>query len=254
MRKRPNHLIVPDAHNHPNYDNKRFKMLGKLIREEQPDRVICIGDWADMASLCSYDRGKLSFEGKRYRKDIEAAVDAQEQMMNEVEKGQHRPKFDMFLGNHEARISRLVNDDGRLAGTIGLGDLQYDKFGWTVHPFQKPSTIDGVTYAHFFVSGVAGRPISGENIGKTLCNKLHVSAVQGHSHCFDHSERTRGDGHKIFGLSVGCFTHPSYVEAWNTATFSMWWLGIVMLDELDGAGYYDGLRTVTLRKLMRDFG
>jgi len=98
-----------------------------------------------------------------------------------------------------------------------------------------------------------GKPIGGENIGKSLCNKLHASAVQGHSHVFDHSERAIVSGTKIFGLSAGCLTHPSYREDWNYATVALWWRGVVVLGDLDGAGYYDSLQTITLRKLMRDW-
>ena len=44
--------------------------------EKQPEKIICIGDFADMSSLSSYDRGTKSFEGRRYVKDIEAAKEA----------------------------------------------------------------------------------------------------------------------------------------------------------------------------------
>ena len=35
------------------------------------DKVICMGDFASMDSMSSYDRKKKSFEGRRYKKDIE---------------------------------------------------------------------------------------------------------------------------------------------------------------------------------------
>ena len=33
----------------------------------------------------------------------------------------------------------------------------------------------------------------------------------------------------------------------------MWWRGVVILEDIDGAGYYDAIRTVTQRKLLRDY-
>jgi len=36
-------------------------------------------------------------------------------------------------------------------------------------------------------------------------------------------------------------------------TEHQWWRGIVILEDLDGEGYYDGVRTVTLRKIMKKY-
>ena len=65
----PKLLIIPDAHAEPNYDNDRFTWLGSLIFEKKPDVVVCLGDWFDMASLSSHDKGKKSFEGRRYKQE-----------------------------------------------------------------------------------------------------------------------------------------------------------------------------------------
>ena len=254
MSKLPSHLIIGDPHAHPEHDNLRFKALGRFIAERRPDKIICIGDFADMPSLSSYDKGKLSYEGRRYSKDIAAAQDAMEKLENQIAKARgYKPEKHLTLGNHENRIVRAVQDDPMLEGKVGLGDLSYEKFGWKVHEFLKPAVLDSIAYAHYFAGGVAGRPISGESVGRSLCIKLHASAVQGHSHLLDHSERTVVTGSKMFGLSVGCFTHPGMVEGWNVATHGMWWRGVVLLEEVDGRGYYDAMYQITQRKLMRDF-
>ena len=159
----------------------------------------------------------------------------------------------MCLGNHEDRITRATNSQAELDGTISIQDLQYEGFGWDVIPFKKCVTIEGITFSHYFTTGVSGRPISSVHIGHTLVTKLHCSAVQGHSHLYNHAEHTRPDGQKIFGLSAGCFSHPDYSESWCMDTEHQWWRGVVMLDDLDGEGYYDGVRTVTLRKIMKKY-
>ncbi len=245
------HLIIPDAHAHPNHDNKRFSALGKLINELKPTKVICIGDFADMPSLSSFDKGRATFEGRRFEKDCEATRDAQDKLFAGIN---YSPKLYMLLGNHDGgRITRVANDNPELLGTIDVKKLRYEEYGWRVSPFQSPITLDGISYCHYFVSGVAGRPISGESIGKTLCNKLHISTVQGHSHIFDHSERTNAAGRKLFGMAVGCYTHPGMVEGWSRAITPMWWRGVVYLGDVDGHGYYDEIRAITLRKIMKDF-
>lgn len=250
----PTHFIIPDCHAHPDHDNKRFVALGRMIAELRPERVICIGDFADMPSLSLYDRGKKSFEGRRYKRDVAVALDAQEKLFAGISKARnYNPSLYMFLGNHEARIGRATQEDAKLDGTIGVADLKYEEHGWKVYPFQEPGTIDGINYCHYFVTGVMGRAIGGENIGKTMCNKLHASAVQGHSHILDHSERATASGNKIIGISVGCYTHPEMIEDWNRATVAMWWRGVVLLEQVDGSGYYDAMHTITQRKVLREF-
>jgi len=61
-------LIIGDPHAHPDYDNKRFTALGKYILKTKPDIIVCLGDFADMPSLSSYDKGTKGFEGRRYKR------------------------------------------------------------------------------------------------------------------------------------------------------------------------------------------
>ena len=251
-------MIIGDPHASPNYSNERFQALGNLILAERPTNIICIGDWADMPSLSSYDKGRSSFEGRRYKKDIDAAIEAQHLALDpikEYNKKNHKayhPKMDMFLGNHDNRIDRAADQDSWLQGTITIDNLQYKEFGWTVYPFLKIIVLDGIAFSHYFASGVLGRPLGGETIGKTLINKMHMSAVQGHTHILDFAERTTAAGNKIFGLSCGCFVHPGLIEAWNQATYHMWYRGIIILDNVQN-GYFDEMRTISQEKILRDY-
>jgi len=258
-----NMLIIPDPHAHIDYDNERFKALGKFIMKEQPEYIVCLGDMADLPSLSSYDKGTKGFEGRRYKKDVQATVEAQDSLFEEYNKYNRRrkknakkmykPNLVMCIGNHEDRITRACNSQPELDGTISLEDLAYKDFGWEIVPFKKSKTIEGITFSHYFTSGIAGRPISSVHIGHTLITKLHCSAVQGHSHLYNHAEHTRPDGQKIFGLSAGCYSHPKYSESWCQDTEHQWWRGVVMLEGLDGEGYYDGVRAITQRKIMKEY-
>ena len=245
-----NLLVIGDPHAHPDYDNSRFTTLGKYIAREKPQIIVCIGDMADMPSLSSYDRGTKGFEGRRYKKDVSAVIDAQKKLFTPINRVRgYKPKLHMCMGNHEDRIVRAVNTTPELDGAIGLHDLKYEDFGWKVTPFKRSVVIQGISFSHYFTSGVAGRPISSVHIGHALVTKLHCSAVQGHSHLFNHSEQPRPDGQKIFGLSAGCYSHPKYTESWCQDTEYQWWRGVIMLEGLDGEGYYNELRAVTQRSL-----
>ena len=145
-------MIIPDPHAHPDYNNERFRAVGRLLMEEQPECVVCLGDLADLPSLSSYDRGTKGFEGRRYKKDVGATINAQELLFEAMTKynarkrrngkKQYRPRLVMCIGNHEDRITRAINSQAELDGTIGIEDLQYAGFGWEVVPFKQCVTIE----------------------------------------------------------------------------------------------------------------
>ena len=254
VKKKKRHLILGDSHAHSQYDNLRFRAAGNFIEDTRPDVIVNLGDFADLPSLCHHDKGKLNFEGRRYKDDVEVTIDAQEELFKPWrDDDSYRPRLVLTLGNHCNRINRTVQELPELAGHLSVRDLRYEEYGWQVYPFLVPVCIDNISYCHYYVSGLMSRPIGGENQAKTMCNKLHASAVAGHSHIFDHSERAIINGTKIFGLSAGCFVHPDYHEEWSVATRQLWWRGIVMLEEVDGEGYYDGIHAITMRKLLRDY-
>lgn len=245
-RRPQTHLVIPDSHAHPDYHNKRYEWLGKLIHDLKPDLVCDIGDWFDMASLCTYDKGTKGFEGRRYRKDIEAGIDAQERMMAPIWKAKKkRPRFIRTLGNHEHRIVKAVDRDPVLEGTVGLADLQSREYGFEEYPFLTPVEIDGVTYQHYFTSGVLGRPIGGEAHARSLILKQMASCTQGHSHLFDYCQRTDVTGRRLHGCVVGVY--QDYDADYAGPANKMWSAGVVIKRGVEG-GNYD-LERVSLKRI-----
>lgn len=230
------HLIIPDSHAHPDYNNDRYDCLGQLIAELKPDVIIDIGDFWDMPSLCSYDKGKRGFENRRYHKDIEAGIEAQDKLFRHIKKAKRKlPRRVRCLGNHENRINRVLELDPIMDGTISLKDLQSREYGWEEYPFLEIVEIDGIQYSHYFASGIMGRPIGGSNLGASILSKQLNSATQGHSHLFDHAVRVRGTGQKIHGLSCGVF--QDYVPAFAKASARYWSSGVVIKRGVSNGDY-----------------
>lgn len=240
------HLVIPDAHAHPDFNNDRFEWLGKFALDLKPDVIVDLGDWADMPSLSSYDRGKKSFEGRRYVRDIAAACDARERFerpireynsrQRDTKHRQYLPRKVALYGNHEDRIRRAVELSPELDGAIGLHDLCPTKFGWEVHGFLDPVEVDGIWYSHYFPSGVMLRPIGGEHPAAYVLKAQFVSCIFGHIHLRDFSERTRADGTRILGLTPGCFF--DYTMEWAGMANRMWWRGVVVCHNVQN-GVYD---------------
>ena len=218
------HLVIGDPHCNPKASNDRFLWAGKLARDLKPDTIICMGDLSSLDSLSSYDKGKKSFEGRRYKKDIDHAHDALEKF-NKGLNGRRSRKV-MLLGNHEDRIDRIVDETPELDGTISTKDLKFKEFGWEVIAYQEPVAIDGVHYCHNYPTGIMGKPISGDSIARSLLLKNKVSSTVGHCHLFDYSMCTVPTGRKVIGLSAGCYLHHKEDYARNTQR--LWWSGLIV--------------------------
>ena len=256
----PKLLIIPDAHAEPNYDNDRFTWLGNLIFEEKPDVVVCLGDWFDMASLSSHDKGKKSFEGRRYKQDVAVGVDAFEKtwaptfkwnkQRSKNHKAQYNPERIFLYGNHEARLDKTVQLQPELEGAISYDDYQVSKYWTRAYPFKAIAQVEGICFCHYFPAGVLGKPIGGDNSAANLINKLHQSCVAGHSHIQDVSVRTAADGKKILGIVAGCYTHPESHGDWNFNTYKMWYRGVTMLYDVHD-GFAEGIEFVTQDRIKR---
>ena len=206
------HAVIPDVQCKPGIDLTYLSYAGQYLVAKQPDVWICIGDFADMESLSSYDVGKKSFEGRRYSRDIEAAHIAMETLLSPMwefnikarknKEKLYKPRMVLTLGNHEDRITRAINNDSKLDGLLSLSDLGYEKYGWEVYPYLEPVVIDGIAYCHFFASGILGRPVTS---ARMLLTKKHMSCVAGHQQGRDIAYATRADGTDMFGLIAGSF-------------------------------------------------
>lgn len=244
------HLVIPDQHAHFEHSNERANWLGRLIIDVRPDVVVNIGDAVDLPSLSGFEKGKKSFHGKTYQKDIECHIDFQSRLWDQVIARKKKLPRRVFLhGNHERRIGEAINSQSELDGTISYNDLRLSDWYDEIIPYNgnTPGTIeiDGITYAHYFTSGILGRAVSGEHIAYTSVSKLFSSCTFGHSHLFDICTRTRADGSKIIGCSVGCY--QDYTNDWAGEIGKLWDRGVLIKKGVQN-GQYDfewvGLNTL----------
>jgi hypothetical protein len=251
MRKetRRSHCVIPDVQAKPGVPLDHLSWIGQYIADKRPDVVVCIGDFADMPSLSSYDRGKRSHALMTYAEDIAAAKRGMKLLMEPIRKAKgYKPRLVMTLGNHEDRITRAINEDGRLHGTLSLNDLGYKEAGWEVHPFLSVVAIDGIAYSHYFTSGVMGRPVSS---ARALVRSRHMSATMGHVQKVDlDCGDVRADGRPIIGLFCGvCYQHD---EGYLGPQGNFCRRQIVMKHEVED-GSYDPM-FVSLDFLRRKYG
>jgi hypothetical protein len=200
-----------------------------------------IGDHFDMPSLSSWDVGKKSFEGRRYKDDIEAGIHAMEVFLQPIRDEQQRlkvnkhkqwrPRMVYTLGNHENRIERAIESDPKLDGLIGYKDLQLEEMGFEVYDFLDVVIIDQIAYAHYFTSGIMGRPVSS---ARNMLSKKMMSCIMGHVQDRDIAYGRRADGTNILGLFSGIFYQHD--EDYLTPQTNSSWRGIWMLNEVANGG------------------
>ena len=225
-----------------------LKWLGKYIVDQRPDVIVNLGDFSDMESLSSYDVGKKSFEGRRYRKDVDVSRRAMDLLLEPMRRTRrYSPRMVLVEGNHEHRVPRAVDADPKLEGTISIDDLQYKEAGWEVHPFLKPVQIHKVYYSHFFPSGVMGRPCTKAS---KLLSTYHVSCIAGHQQGREVAYAKRGDGKTLTAIIAGSFYQHD--EEYLTPFANNCWKGVIVLHEVRD-GQFDEM-FVSMNYLRRKYG
>lgn len=236
-------LVVPDPHAHPEFGNDRADWLGKFILDRKPDFVVNMGDTFDMPSLSSYDKGKASFHGNSYEEDVKAGLDFLDRMWYPIKKAKRKKPHSVFLvGNHEARLTKVLEYDPQLSGDrfgVSFNNYQLKDYHNEVvyYDGQTPGiySIEGVSFAHYLISGIMGRPISGEHHAASLIAKTHSSCVVAHSHTVDWAVRSTVTGKTIMGLVSGVF--QDYDAKWAGSCNDLWWPGLVYLRGVEDGSY-----------------
>lgn len=234
------YILIPDQHAVSYWNNDRADWAGKLLADLKPDVVVNMGDAADLESLSSYDKGKRSFHGKTYKKDLDAHLDFQERLWAPIKATKKKLPHRVFLeGNHENRIERALDLSPELAGTIGFEDFLFDKYYDEVIRYDGglPGIYkrDGILFAHFFPTGVSGRPIGGERPAHMLLAKNGMSSIAAHSHTLDFAtRRTVADQH-LNGLIVGCY--QDYINDWAGPIGKFWQAGVVVLRNVNEGNF-----------------
>lgn len=207
------HFIIPDTQCKPGLTYEHLVAAGNYIMSKRPEVIVHLGDHWDMPSLSDYDKGKKSFEGRRYKADIEAGIEGMNALLGSMikhnqrqkknKKPQYKPRMVFLKGNHEQRIARVLEREPVLEGTIGYQDLRLKDYGWEVYDFLEVVEIDGVAYTHYFYNPNTGKPYGGK--AHTRLNNIGFSFTMGHQQGKDIGEKHLANGKTLRGLICGSF-------------------------------------------------
>jgi hypothetical protein len=236
-------MVIPDVQHKPGCSTDHLRWAGLHAVDQLPDTIIVIGDWWDMESLSSYDKGQKSFEGRRYWKDIESGNEAMDVFMAPIVKEVARrkrnkkkgwePRLIFTTGNHEYRIDRAVEKQAELETMLSRDHFNLEKYGYEVYDYLEPVVVDGVAYSHFFTSGVLGRPVSS---ARAMLTKKFMSCCMGHVQQRDIAFGTRADGKRITGIFCGIYYQHDEGYLTPQTNTEQTWSGIWIFNEVkDGS-------------------
>lgn len=247
------YLVVPDQHAVSYHPQTRADWLAALTIDLRPDVVINLGDAADMESLSSYDKGKRSFHGKSYKKDLDAHLEFQERWWEPVKRTKKKMPYTVILeGNHENRVERALDLSPEMQGVIGFDDFQFNKYydevirydGGLPGIYQK----DGILFAHFFPTGISGRPLGGERPAHMLLAKNNMSSICGHSHTLDYATRRTVGDKTLNAIVGGCF--QDFTNPWAGPVGRFWQSGVVILRNVENGEFdFQWVSLQSLRKM-----
>lgn len=251
------HLVIFDTQVKPQKTDLRyFRAFGEAILDHRPDVVIFIGDWWDMSSLSTYDKGgSLKAVGKNYQADCVAGndamaltwlpVDEYNSRKKILKEKQYKPRKVFCMGNHEYRIQKFINDNPTLLGTIGYHNLRLG--GFEVYEFLTPVVIDGVQYVHYVKNKNSNYPKAS---AKATVEQTHMSTVQGHKPGLDvHVSWSSRTGRNVWSIING----SSYIEDedYRTGGGNDHWRGIAVLDDVIDGDFSPNF--ISMDKLINDY-
>lgn len=246
-KKRIKHFFLSDGQVKPGVPTDHFEAAGNYCAKKKPDVIIFGGDFFDMPSLSSYDKGKADAENRRYEDDIKAGIAALKRFFKGINRENNRlakahkklykPRLVYLIGNHEQRIERYAQSNPELVGKVGYKDFQLDKFGFEVYDFLEVAEIDGVLYSHFFPRNAKGRITQTKNGAPSAALQLQrerQSCTAGHMQGLDFAIHQTVNKRQ-YGIISGAFY--AHEEKYLSPQGTQYWRGCIMKHDVHEGAY-----------------
>lgn len=195
----------------PTHDEAALSLAIQLIRDEQPDEVILLGDNLDLPEMSKY-RHTPAFE-----RTTQAAINRAGLLVAELREAAPYARIRWIAGNHEERLVNYILDNAK--ASFGIKQANTPK-GWPVMSLPHLCWFND-----FDIEYVPGYPANSIWLNEKLkiihgtvvksrgstshkyLDQEKVSVIYGHIHRREWNERTRDDwdGPKtIMAASPGC--------------------------------------------------
>jgi predicted phosphodiesterase len=256
-------LVVPDPHTGPDQNLRRFDWLGRLIVERRPDVITSLGDFVTFEALSNWDMSKpLLMEGRRVKKDLDAANDARDRMLTplvELQEKQrrlkeriYRPRLIWIEGNHEERGQRYIELNPILDGFLNLHEyLKLRERGFTdIVPYRGYAEVEGTQFTHAPMNG-ANQPVGGKYALFRAAEMVSRSLVFGHTHRAEGVNLKRHGNDDIIQIRTsGAFFE--HTDGYADGAQNHYWRGVEILTHW-APGRFDA-EQLSMNRLEAEYG
>lgn len=223
-------LVIPDCHVGPDQDLSRFTKLNALILDKKPTNIVFMGDFVTLESLSNWDLNKAGvMEGRRYRLDIEAGLEALKLTLNNV-KQSYDPTIIYIHGNHETRLDRYIEGKPELKEHLDLNkDLKLKEFGIDIIvPYREYYVIEGVQFTHSPMNA-ANQALSGKFAIHRASEMTQNSLVFAHSHRKEYVNFYRHGSDDIVQVMM-CGAFFEHTDSYAYGGLNAYWRGCMILN------------------------
>ena len=227
-------LGIGDAHDCPALpDKSRFKWMGKLAQNEQPDHIVQIGDFADFDSLNSHVRND-TLGGKHktpFMQDIYSLREAMAEFNGPIN---YKPIKHITMGNHEQRAWRYEDTNPEVSGMLQhqITD-SFMQAGWSWSEYGAWHFIEGVGFTHAPFHG-GSSPKTQSPALVSIANKLRWDAVMGHTHKKIDTQHESYGGRPISTINLGCALPQDYIFPYAEHGLNSWFWGCAIITIRNG--------------------
>jgi hypothetical protein len=196
-----------DGEMEPFHDDRAQRIAIAIIRAAQPDEVIDVGDFLDLAEMSKY-RQELGFG-----QTTQASIDAAHAVLAARRAAAPDARFRLLAGNHDQRMQNWILDHAKAA--FGLRPAAEPPDSWpslSLPSLLRFSDLD-IEYIPGWPAGIAWLSpnlavIHGQKLKVSqVVDDERVNIVQGHTHRIAASYKTRRtfDGPRTtFAATPGC--------------------------------------------------
>lgn len=248
-------LVWGDAHDSPTIpDKSRFRHLGMLASELQPDFIVDVGDSLDLDSLSTHAfPGSMDDRARpAYLTEIASLTDAYGEFNETAPSADVIPRYHLD-GNHCYRANRFENANPSTEGvyTVPLQQV-FARYGFTASQYREWLFLEGVGFTHAPTTGM-GREVGGINANQTVSRETTFSVVWGHTHKREVINRPKfGIGNSITVFNTGSMMPQGYIKQYAGLAMTGWTYGPSELTLRDGQ--IESVRSWSVKELSERHG
>lgn len=138
-------VAIGDIH-YPDVDIATNEIFFEFLKDFNPDIFILAGDCMDMGSISFYNKNKPKLtEGKRLKREYKSFQLGYLDIYDNILKDACKRYF--FIGNHEYRVDRLIEENPQFEGWIEV-ENNLDLSEYKVIPFNEVMNLGDMYFIH----------------------------------------------------------------------------------------------------------